>query len=396
MNLKKYADVMIFALKSARRGGSFKKGDNIVINYDMPALPLAEEIYSKLILEGYNVFPRPYLTENMNRIFFKSGTENQLKFVPEWEKVFTANLNGLIALRAPQNLKNLKDIDAKRLGLAAIAKKPLRDIMDEREQKGLFSWTLCNFPTEGLAAQASLSFKEYENQISKACFLNDKNPVKKCAEVMFEIDEVSKRLSSLPIDIIRTQSAYMNLEISLGENRKFVSGGGCNIPSFEIFTSPDWRGTKGIYFSDLMSFRNGNYVKGITLEFKAGRVIKAHAEKGEEFLKKMLSLDRGAAQVGEYSLTDTRFSKIDRFMADTLFDENFGGRYGNSHIALGASYADTFCKDIAKLTPQLKKELGFNQSALHWDLVNTQDKLVTVKLKNGKKVTVYEKGRFLI
>jgi len=188
----------------------------------------------------------------------------------------------------------------------------------------------------------------------------------------------------------------MDLEIAFGEKRKFISGGGCNIPSFEIFTSPDWRGTKGIYYSDLMSFRDGNYVKGITLEFKGGRVVSAKAEQGEDFLKKMLSLDRGASQIGEYSLTDTRFSKIDRFMADTLYDENFGGKYGNSHIALGSSYVDTFSGNLSKLDAKLKKQLGYNQSALHWDLVNTQDKLVTVKLKNGKKMTVYEKGRFTI
>ncbi len=396
MDLKKYADVLIFALKAARRGGQFKQGDNILISYDMPALALAEEVYAKLIAQGYNVFPRPYLTENMNKVFFTSANDKQLKFVPEWEKVFTQNLNGLIALRAPQDLTALKEADPKKIALATIAKKGMRIIMDGREEKGLFSWTLANFPTQGLASQADLSLKQYEEQIVKACFLKEKDPAKKWREVMAEIEEVSKRLSALSIDLIRTQSANMDLEISLGDKRKFISGGGCNIPSFEIFTSPDWRGTKGIYFSDLKSFRNGNYVENISLEFKAGRVITAKAEQGEDFLKKMLSLDSGASQVGEYSLTDTRFSKIDRFMADTLYDENFGGKNGNSHIALGSSYSDTFIGNPAKLDTKLRKQLGYNQSALHWDLVNTQDKLVTVKLKNGKRLTIYEKGRFTI
>ena len=109
----------------------------------------------------------------------------------------------------------------------------------------------------------------------------------------------------------------------------------------------------------------------------------------------MLALDKGACQIGEYSLTDRRFSKINKFMADTLYDENFGGKYGNSHIALGSSYIDTYSGNLAKMTKELKKKLGFNDSALHWDLVNTQDKLVSVKLKNGKHLTIYEKGRFL-
>ena len=395
LNIDKYADVMIFALKSARKGGKFKPGENILLSFDYPALNLAETIYQKLIEQGFNVIARPYLSESMAKSFYTKANAKQLKFCAPWEKVLNENLNGLIALRAPQNLENLKNVDAKNIALATLARKEVRKIMDEREQKGLFSWTLANYPTEGLAKQAGLSLKDYEKQIASACFLTEKNPAKKFAEVQKEIDEIAKWLSSLPIDTIRTQSKNMDLEITLGANRRFISGGGCNVPSFEIFTSPDFRGTRGTYFSDLMSFRNGNYVKDISLEFKAGRVIKASASTGQDFLKKMLSLDKGACQIGEYSLTDRRFSKINKFMADTLYDENFGGKYGNSHIALGASYIDTFSGNLAKMTKELKKKLGFNDSALHWDLVNTQDKLVTVKLKNGKHLTIYEKGRFL-
>lgn len=395
MNLQKYAAVLVHALKSAR-AGKFKKGENILISYDIPALPLAEEVYKILIAEGYNIAPRPYLTEPMSKNLYTLANDKQLKFTPVWEKVMMENLNGLVALRAPQDLTNLKNVDSKKIALAAIARKPLREIMDVREEKGLFSWTLANYPTQGLADQAGLSLKEYEDQISKACFLNEKDPVKKWVEVTATIEEISKRLSALPIVTLRTQSADCDMEILLGQNRRFISSGGCNVPSFEIFTSPDWRGTKGVYYSDLKSFRNGNYVKDIRLEFKAGRVIKATAGEGQEFLKKMLDMDRGAAQVGEYSLTDNRFSKIDKFMADTLFDENFGGKYGNSHIAIGSSYSDTFSGPMRKMNKALKKQLGFNESALHWDLVNTQDKLVTAKLKNGKKLTIYEKGRFVI
>ncbi|MBN2398002.1 MAG: aminopeptidase, partial [Deltaproteobacteria bacterium] len=97
---------------------------------------------------------------------------------------------------------------------------------------------------------------------------------------------------------------------------------------------------------------------------------------------------------GEFSLTDRRFSRIDRFMADTLFDENFGGRWGNCHIALGASYSDTYDGNPAELTKAMKKNLGFNDSALHWDLVNTERKTVRARLSDGKVVTIYENGVF--
>jgi aminopeptidase len=67
-------------------------------------------------------------------------------------------------------------------------------------------------------------------------------------------------------------------------------------------------------------------------------------------------------------------------MANTLFDENFGGRWGNCHVALGASYADTYSGDVQSLTKAKKTRLGFNDSALHWDLVNTEKKRVVAHL----------------
>jgi aminopeptidase len=81
-------------------------------------------------------------------------------------------------------------------------------------------------------------------------------------------------------------------------------------------------------------------------------------------------------------------------MANTLYDENFGGRYGNCHLAVGMSYSDTFDGDPSKLTKNMKNRLGFNDSALHWDLVNTEKKVVTAHLTSGDKIVVYEKGMF--
>jgi aminopeptidase len=106
-------------------------------------------------------------------------------------------------------------------------------------------------------------------------------------------------------------------------------------------------------------------------------------------------MDPGACRVGEFSLTDKRFSRINRFMANTLYDENYGGKHGNCHIALGASYSDTYDGDAAELTRERKDQLGFNDSALHWDLVNTEDKRVTAFLHSGERVVIYEGGRFL-
>jgi aminopeptidase len=169
---------------------------------------------------------------------------------------------------------------------------------------------------------------------------------------------------------------------------------GHNIPSFEIFTSPDWRGTEGIYYANLPSFRSGNYVEGVLLTFKKGTVVEIEARVGKDFATKQLSIDGGSRRLGEFALTDKRFSRIDRFMADTLFDENHGGKFGNCHIALGSSYSTTYEGNPVLLTKERKKEMGFNDSALHWDLVNTEEKTVTAHLLSGKNIIIYENGIF--
>ncbi len=392
--LEKYARVMLWALQAARRNGKFKHYDVVLLRSDMAAMPLAQQIYKELISQRMQPVLRFNAPEDFAKDFYSLADRKQLTFIAPGEKEFQQGINGLIALRAPQDLTHLKEVDPSRIAQAAVAHKPLREILDVREQAGKFSWTLCNYPTEELAKRAGLSVKEYANQVARACFLNEKDPVKKWKEVTKQITEIGLWLSSLPIETLHVESAHMDFEVLLGAKRKFIAGGGCNIPSFEIFTSPDWRGTKGIYFADLSSYRNGNYVKGVRLEFKQGRVVKADAEKGAEFVRKMLAMDRGAAQIGEFSLTDRRFSKITKFMADILYDENFGGKYGNCHVAVGASYADTYAGPQSDMTKSFKQKMGFNDSSLHWDLINTENKRVTAKLKNGTTVTIYEKGEF--
>ena len=203
-------------------------------------------------------------------------------------------------------------------------------------------------------------------------------------------------MNSLKVKYFHVDSDQMDLKIKPGRKRRWIGISGHNIPSFEIFLSPDWRGTEGVYYANQPSFRSGNYVQGVRLTFEKGRMIKVEAERNEKFVMKQLAMDPGASRVGEFSLTDKRFSKIDRFMANTLYDENYGGPYGNCHLAVGSSYADTYDGDPSELTKEKKGELGFNDSALHWDLVNTERKTVTAHLTSGKRVVVYEDGLFQV
>jgi len=391
--LEQYADVLLWGLETARKK-PFKKNDCILLQYEAPAVRLAEILYGRILDLGMHPVQRMGLTFGMEKSFYKKSNKGQLTFLAPGDRELYANLNGRIFLRAPESLTHLKEIDPVRIGKVLVSRKPLRDILDKREEKGLYSWTLCTFPTNELARQAKARPEEYARQIVRACYLDRKDPVGEWKNVHRQVSGIKRWLNSLEVSYFHIESDPVDLKGTPGEKRAWKGISGHNIPSFEVFLSPDWHGTEGVYYANLPSFRSGNYVEKIRITFRKGSVVKMEAGKGEDFARKQLSMDKGASRVGEFSLTDRRFSRIDRFMADTLFDENFGGQNGNCHIALGASYTDTYDGNPAAMTGALKKRLGFNESALHWDLVNTEEKTVTARLRSGKKVVIYEKGVF--
>ena len=289
------------------------------------------------------------------------------------------------------------------LGLLAIAninaqksKKPILEIRNRRETSGDLGWTLCVMPTEALAEEAGMSLEEYEDEVAKICHL-DGDSVAFWENLHNEAKEAKRYLNSLDVDYfhIISESGKTDLKVYPGEFRQWIGVSGHNIPSFEIFTSPDCHKTEGIFFANCTMFKDGNRVSGVTLEFKNGRVINCMAEEGDEFLHQQVRMDSTSDMLGEFSLTDTKASSITKFMASTLYDENVGGEHGNCHVAVGRGFVEAYCGD-KELTPDLMKQIGINSSAQHWDLISTEKKIVTAHLKNGKEIVIYKDGSFII
>ena len=391
--LKRYADVLLWGLTTAR-SKPFKKGDVVLVRFNLDAIRLAEILESRILEMGLNPVRRMNPTPRMEKNFYGLANRRQLVFDPPGEAELYRNLNGSIFLHAPASITHLSSIDPKKISRFTLSKKFLRDILEKREQVGLFSWTLCMLPTAELAHHAGLADGDYAKQIVKACFLNRRDPVKQWKTVFKNAAVIKQWMNSMAVKYYHIESARVDLKITPGEQRQWIGISGHNIPSFELFVSPDWRGTSGVYYADQPSYRSGNLVKGVKLTFKKGVAVAALAKSGSDFIQKQLKMDRGASRLGEFSLTDKRFSKINRFMASTLFDENYGGRWGNCHVALGASYADTYSGNVQSLTKEKKARLGFNDSALHWDLVNTEKKRVVAHLADGRRTTIYENGCF--
>lgn len=403
--IKKYADVMVnFALN---KGKGIKKGDVVRLAANESAKKLFVACHNAIVDAGGHVISHygpddekgdKRRSMNFTRYFYEKASERQIKFFPaKYMKGVVDEIDHILFIHSENDPHAMDGVDPKKIMMRGQAMKPYMDMRRAKENKGKLSWTICLYGTEGMAKEAGLSEEEYWDQIIKACFLDKKDPIAEWKKVYVEIEDYRKKLSALTpkIEKLHVEGPDADLWIKLGEKRKWLAGRGYNVPSFEIFTSPDWRGTEGWIRFNQPLYRYGTKITGIELWFEKGKVVKSKAATNEKFLKQMIATPN-ADKMGEYSLTDARHSRITKFMAETLFDENMGGEYGNTHLALGMSYEDTFSGDVSKLTKAQSAKLGFNDSSVHTDIISTTKRTVTAHMKNGTQKVIYKDGHFVL
>jgi aminopeptidase len=394
--LERYARVLIdFALGG---GAGVQAGEVVLIGATESAKPLYVELHRAVLRAGAHPIgdyrPDDDAEYNLSRAFFELAGDDQIEFFPaRYRRGLIDEIDHLVVVISDSDMHALEGLPPEKIMRRSAVMKPWMEWRTEKENAGKFTWTLGLYGTPAMAAEAGLAEAEYWEQIVHACFLDDADPIARWHEVNTQINEYRQRLAALDIDTLHIEGEHVDLRLKLGEQRQWVGGSGRNIPSFEIFTSPDWRGTEGwIYFNQPL-YRYGNVVRGVRLEFAQGRVVNASAEHGESVLKEMIAT-KNADKVGEFSLTDRRFSRITKFMAETLYDENIGGPFGNTHIALGNSYHDCYSGDPAGVGEPEWERLGFNDSSVHTDIVSTADRTVTATLRDGTSRVIYEGGQF--
>lgn len=392
--LEKYARVLVRCALGDGKG--IRPGEVVLLQVPECAKPMLLAL-QKEVLDAGGVYITHFMPDGTERGFFERASDAQLTFFPE--KLLKGRIEQIdhsVFIIAEHDKKELEGIPPARIMARSKAFKPYMEWRDAKEQLGKFTWTLALYGTESSAREAGISLEAYWGEISRACYLDTLDPVEKWKGALAEVGRVKDALNALAIEKVHVEADGVDLWVHLGKNRQWMGGSGRNIPSFEVFISPDWRGTEGTIAFDQPLYRYGSLVEGITLRFEKGEVVEAHATRGEDVLKAMLASDAGAKRVGEFSLTDVRLSRITRFMAETLFDENFGGAYGNTHIALGKAYKDSYPGDSSSLSPEQWAELGYNDSAVHTDIVSTKNRKVTAFLSDGTERIIYESGRFLL
>ena len=380
-------------------GAGITPGDTVRVVGQEDCKPLYYEVCREIWRQGGNVIhgfgPEDDGDYNFTAAYYELASDAQLEHVAEpYTRGWIEQTDHIAFIVGDRNPLAARDVDPARRAKEASAIQKRWEIRKAKERAGALDWTIVLWATDALAAEAGLSIEEYWDQIISACSLDDPDPVARAHETLREIHRYRDWLNGLDIDRLHVEAEGTDLWLTLGERRTWLGGGGANIPSFEIFTSPDWRGTNGtISFTEPLYY-DGKLLKGVRLEFADGEVVHADAAEGAEEIRAMVARP-GANRVGEFSLTDSRISRITKFMAETLYDENVGGPYGNSHLAIGLSYTETYDGDEASVSDAEWQRLGYNTDAsLHCDIITTADRTVTAECRDGSRRVIYAGGRF--
>lgn len=346
-----------------------QEGDRLYVRSTTEAEPLIREVYRYALRAGAQVEVELDFREK-NRIFLKEAAEDQLKYLPVLQREAMNNFDAYIYIRAPFNLREDQDSDTQKAQMRQRAMKPVSQAYFDRTATRELKRSLCQYPTVAAAQNAGMSLEAYEDFLFKACKLFEPDPVAAWLAVREKQQKIVDLLNQ------RTQVRYLTegTDITFStEGRTWInSDGQTNMPSGEVYTSPVENSVNGQIRFSFPGLYMGHEVEGVTLWVKDGYIEKWEAERGQDFLDRIFSME-GTRRFGEAAI-GTNYD-IDRMTRNILFDEKIGGTV---HMAIGQSY---------------QQAGGKNQSSVHWDMIT--------EMRNGGVIyaddeKIYENGYFLV
>lgn len=338
--LEKLADVLVNYSVEVR------PGDKILIQGDTLAEPLIKEVYVKALQAGGFPLVLPQLP-GVDELLYRHANDEQLQHVPEPVKLIISSYDVRIFISGESNTKALTSVDPAKMTLRRQAQRELMETFMRRSASGEFRWVVTLFPTQACAQGAEMSLAEYEDFVLDACMPDQDDPIGYWQRFSARQQKIVEWFKGK--ERVHVVGPDTDLRLSIA-GRTFVNADGhANMPSGEVFTGPVEDSIEGHVAFTYPAIYAGHEVAGVRLWFEKGKVIRATAEKNEEFLLATLDTDEGSRYVGEFAVGTNE--GIKRFTGEILFDEKIGGSF---HMALGAGYPETG---------------SVNQSSIHWDMI---------------------------
>ncbi|MBJ7597661.1 MAG: aminopeptidase [Candidatus Nephthysia bennettiae] len=364
--LERYAELTV------RFAANVSEGQLVVIQAHVEHAPLVRAVTRAAYRAGARWVGADYRDDHLRRALVELAPEEALTWTPPWTLTRIETLaeegGALIAIHGDPEPELLADLDGARLGRA----RPLayaerwRDIA----AGGSVSWTIVPGPTPGWAAQV---FGEPDEErlwtaLERAMRLTDQDPVAAWQRRLEQLSSVAADLNERRFQALHYRGPGTDLTVGLlpsstWQSAQHTTPGGrsnvVNLPTEEVYTSPDRRRAEGVIRSTRPLSVGGRIVRDLELRLEGGHVVEVRASSGADVVQGQMESDEGARRLGEVALVDgsSGVGKLGLTFFNTLLDEN-----ATCHIAYGFGIR-TAVRD------ERDQEEGLNSAATHVDFM---------------------------
>jgi aminopeptidase len=381
-------------------GANVQPGQLVVVTGTVEHAPLMREIARAAYRAGARQVEAVYQDRHFTRALIELGPEETLGATAPWlltmMKTLSAECGAYIQVTAdaePTLFANLPSTKAGKWRPRELATEWGRVIGDRS-----VNWTIVACPTPGWAQQVfgKPDVEALWDAVEKAVRLDREDPVAAWQEHAAKLKRTAAALTQRRFDSLRYRGPGTDFTVGLLPSSRFVAADSVttfgvshivNLPTEEVFTTPDCRRAEGKLRSTRPLDLRGILVRDLEFEFHEGRIIKVKASAGEDGVRAQLAVDANANRLGEVSLVDgsSEVGKLGLTFYNTLFDEN-----ATCHIAYGAGYSNG-------IEDEADREAGMNNSAVHTDfMVGGPDVEVDGKEPGGAWVPILRSNEFQI
>ena len=403
LQLKRYAKLL------AKVGINPKKGQWVIVYPELDQPEFTEWVVEELYRAGAGKVTVQWAHQPISKLKYKYEKEETLSATADWEierlKLYQKELPAMLYLLS-EDPDGLSGIDQNKVSRIRIARskisKPYHDAMDNHYQ-----WCIAAVPGKAWAKkvfpelQVNRAMEALWDAILKASRADGPDPVREWARHNDNIASRCDYLNKLGLVALEYKASNgTDFRVGLMNESLFLGGGETtlegryynpNIPSEEIFTSPKAGDAEGIVYSTKPLSYQGELIEDFSVRFEKGKVVEVKAKKNQELLEKMISMDEGAAMLGECALIadDSPINNAGILYYNTLFDEN-----ASCHLALGRGFSNCV-RGYEALSQEELAKLGLNDSMIHVDfMIGCKDMQITGVTAKGERVAIFKDGNW--